>query len=86
MEDLLKLLQLEGFLHTGYEGMYPLHPRARLVCGPRVSNQLMQALVMRGDLKYEPAASVGNVLGLTLVVDPDMEPDSWQLIAGEGTI
>lgn len=86
MEELLRLLQQEGFLHTGYEGMYPFHPRARLVCGPRVNNQLMQALVMRGDLKYEPAASVGNVLGLTLVVDPAMDPSGWQLITGEGTI
>ena len=85
MDELADLLRQESHLH--HPTLYPLHPRARLRCHPLVVNKLMQMFVMDELLKSEPALDdASRIMGILVTVDATMEPGTWVLIAGEGTI
>lgn len=88
VDELADLIRQESFLHTDYGGMYPHHPRARLRCHPLAAHRLTQVFIPDGLLDFSKAADedMSKILGIVVTVDATMEPGSWQLIAGEGTI
>jgi hypothetical protein len=83
MDELNQLIRQESHLHD--PKIWRLHPRARLRVSPGVLNELMKMYIVTGSF-LDPPQPDGQVMGIPVTVDAAMEPGSWQLIAGEGTI